>query len=149
MLGKKGNEKKTRREDMRTEKQKANLIMFEKGNKGGGRPKGSTSIVTHLKKFMRSSPKGIPTLKKIVEAFDVKTVGEAAAVKLLLLAFDKKIKSATQLSALKELIDRVDGKVQTDINLGIGKNLKDLDVTKLSDEELDDVIRKLSDLRQS
>jgi hypothetical protein len=111
-----------------------NLTSFQKGHKSkGGRPKGSPSIITPLKKILQSNAKNIPGIKKILDEYGCKTMAQAIATKLILLVLQEG-NPTSKLNALIEIINRVDGK-QVERNMNY-----DIDVTKLSDEELKKIV---------
>lgn len=74
-----------------------NLKPFQKGNPGGGRPKGSVSLVTLIKKALD---------KKIDKC---STVADIVVAKLLARAMEGDI------PAIKELLERIDGKVKQEV----------------------------------
>jgi DNA uptake protein ComE-like DNA-binding protein len=94
-------------------------FQFQLGHQSkGGRPAGSVSVITPLKKLLKSNCKRIPSLKKIVEQYGVKTIQEALAVKLVAMGFSETpAVQATALNAINTIIERTDGKVDKNINL--------------------------------
>jgi hypothetical protein len=118
-----------------------NLKMFEKGNKGGGRKKGSVSLVYVLKKLLK---KEIDIKDPFTKAQSKAQLREAVALALV----TKALKG--DVSAIKEIIERVDGKVlqKTEITSSIkqiGEMSKDELLQEYQDckkavEALDDTI---------
>jgi hypothetical protein len=115
--------------------------MFEKGNKGGGRKKGSVSLVYVLKKLLK---KEIDIKDPFTKAQSKAQLREAVALALV----TKALKG--DVSAIKEIIERVDGKVlqKTEITSSIkqiGEMSKDELLQEYQDckkavEALDDTI---------
>jgi hypothetical protein len=115
--------------------------MFEKGNKGGGRKKGSVSLVYVLKKLLK---KEIDIKDPFTKAASKAQLREAVALALV----TKALKG--DVSAIKEIIERVDGKVlqKTEITSSIkqiGEMSKDELLQEYQDckkavEALDDTI---------
>lgn len=85
------------------EKSLANLKRFEKGHPGmGGRPKGSISIVKVIEKMLSQE---IEIKNPFTKQKEKKKIVEAIATAL----FAKGLSG--DVSAIKELLDRIDGKV--------------------------------------
>jgi high-affinity K+ transport system ATPase subunit B len=95
---------------MVTENSLKNLKLFEKGNKGGGRPKGSLSIVRILHKTLA---KKINMTDKNTKELSKKTIAEGVVLALI----QKAMKG--DVSAIKEVLERTDGKVtqKTDMHV--------------------------------
>lgn len=104
---------------------------FKPGNRGGGRPKGSVSIVKVIERMLNEEI----TIKNPLDKTTVrKSLKEAIATAL----FVKGING--DVTAIKELLDRIDGKVvqkTENVNLNHEDALKMLedDPTETSDKE--------------
>ena len=79
-----------------------NLKRFEKGNQGGGRPKGSISIAKILKKTLKQK---INITDKTTQTHSKKSIAEGIVLALI----QKAMKG--DISAIKEVLERTDGKV--------------------------------------
>jgi hypothetical protein len=85
-----------------SEKSKENLKLFEIGNPGGGRPKGSVSLVSILQKVLTQK---VDITDPFTKERGKKELQEAVVISLL----TKAIKG--DVSAIKEVLERIDGKV--------------------------------------
>jgi nitrogenase molybdenum-iron protein alpha/beta subunit len=95
-----------------------NLKPFQKGNPGGGRPKGSVSLVKLLEKLLdKKIDVTDPFAKKIIDPVTgkeikpkvEKKVAEAVVLRLLMKALNG------DMPAIKEVLERIDGKVNQTI----------------------------------
>lgn len=85
-----------------TKKSLKNLKPFKKGNPGGGRPKGSVSLVTILKRTLENKVSLKDPLTKQEES---KTISEHLIKRFIAKAL------SGDMSAIKEVLERIDGKV--------------------------------------
>ena len=106
-----------------------NLVPWTKGcNPGGGRPKGRASITHALKRLLKASKSNLPLspeLQALSESLGLKNISEILALRLLSLTFSENPNAS--LSAIKESIDRTEGKAEQPINVNFDK---------LTDEQL-------------
>lgn len=86
---------------MINEKSLQNLQPFKPGNKGGGRPKGSVSLVHLLKKALKQK---IDITDPLTKQNAKKALNEVIVLKLIQQAIKGDVK------AIKEVFDRTDGK---------------------------------------
>lgn len=118
-----------------------NLILFKKGEKGisPGHPRGKT-FKTILRDIANSnSTKLLP--KEMVKKYNLKSVAEAVCLKLFFKAMKGDIK------AIKEVIDRVDGKAvqRTELSGANGKPISIEIIKKASLEELNEFEKQVLD----
>lgn len=113
-------------------------------NKGGA-PKGKR-ISTIIKELLNDD---ISKFKPELEGMDGNT---ALATELITMAFHKDNSTKDKLSAIKEILDRIEGKSMQNIDMTTGgDNInKPFDYNKLKDETLEDIARnsKLSDIKK-
>ena len=83
---------------------------FSKDNQpeGRGRPKGSRNVATVLKELLALQDK---------ELGGVGDFGSPLAKMLLKIAFDKESSNGDKLKAIKEILDRVEGKAEQNISI--------------------------------
>lgn len=117
-----------------SEKELSNLTPFKKGNPGGGRPKGSISIVKIVERMLNQVIKvtdpftGIKEKKKAVEAVSATLLAKAIS---------------GDIPAIKELLDRIDGKVTQPIGGNDGESDPIKHEIKLTVAEIDDRIASM------
>lgn len=111
---------------------------FKKGhpNVSPGRPKGE-HITTILKKIANGSPKRlIPD--KLIKEYDIKSAGDALGIILFMKALRVSRLTVGDINAIKEIIDRIEGKVaqKTEISGAGGAPISIETIKKASLEEL-------------
>lgn len=90
-----------------------NLKKFEKGNPGGGRPKGVIPLVTILKRILEQK---IDLTDPITKEKGKKEVQEA----IMLALTGRALKG--DMVAIKEILERIDGKIPQAMKLGGDEN---------------------------
>jgi hypothetical protein len=111
-----------------------NLKPFEKGQSGNpkGRPKGAISSKTILSRFLSLVEKGVKN--PVTGEFEDMTVAEV--MNLSIIAKARK----GDLSAYREILDRLEGKAQQSIDHTTGgEKISGVDYTKLSLETLKEI----------
>lgn len=109
---------------------------FKKGKPPGpGRPKGSKSMTSILEEIMRTNFQAKNPITKETEKRDVKFwISMALAGKAM----------KGDMPAIKEVYERIDGKVANILQQG-PLNLENLDLSSLSDKQLDKLLKDNKD----
>ena len=104
-----------------------NLTPYKKGHKStGGRPKGSLDMVALLKKYLDTD---YTNINKKTGKKETKKFSEWVVIALI------KQAAKGNVLAVDKIFDRINGRVATEL-----KGKLTLDVKKLSDEELEDIV---------
>ena len=107
---------------------------FKKGHKKvGGKKKGYKSMNTYLHKILQKKP-----IKQVIS--DLETLGISSKTNIELLAWKKFLIAMgknphTSLAAIKDIEERMDGKVTSNINANLN-----IDLDNLTKEELEDIV---------